>query len=190
MRTLILIFSLIISTATIATAQENVIFGAKAGINLSNMSSDNFTETSTRTGFHLGLLAEVPLTNKFSVQPEILYATQGTEAYEIMLGGSPRQADYKLDYIQLPVLAKIYLAESLSIEAGPSFNFLVMEEIGDSNTDFGSTFEFGGVLGASYKIRGGFFAAARFSYGFTDAMNTFTTTYTNSGFQLGVGYMF
>jgi hypothetical protein len=55
MRKLILIISLIIFTGFGVAAQENVIFGAKAGINLSNLSSDNFTETSTRTGFHVGL---------------------------------------------------------------------------------------------------------------------------------------
>lgn len=80
------------------------------------MSSDNFTETSTRTGFHLGLLAEIPLANKFSVQPEIVYSTQGIEAYEIMLVVSLRKADYKLNYIQVPVLAKIYLTGSLAVE--------------------------------------------------------------------------
>ena len=190
MRNLILIISLFIFTDSTIKAQENIIFGAKGGINLSNLSSDNFAETSPRTGFHLGLLAEVPLSNKLSIQPEILYSTQGTEADQITIGGSPTKADYNLDYIQVPFLGKIYLTESLSVEAGPSFNFLVKEEIGGGGTDFGSTFEFGGALGASYAIRGGFFGSARYLYGFTDALDTFSTTYNNSGFQLGVGFMF
>lgn len=154
------------------------------------MSSDNFADTSLRTGFHLGLLAEVPLSTRFSIQPEVLYSTQGTEADQITLGGSPTTAEYRLDYIQVPVLAKIYITEFLSVEAGPSFNFLVKEEIGGRDTDFGSSFEFGGALGASYKIKGGFFGNARYIYGFTDALDTFSTTYNNSGFQLGVGFMF
>ena len=190
MRNLILIISLFIFTGSTIKAQENVLFGAKGGINLSNLSSDNFAETSPRTGFHIGLLAEVPLSNKFSIQPEILYSTQGTEADQITIGGSPTKADYNLDYIQVPVLAKIYLTQSLSVEAGPSFNFLVKEEIDNRETDFGSTFEFGGALGASYAIIGGFFANARYIYGFTDALDIFSAKYNNSGFQLGVGFMF
>ncbi|NJW55182.1 porin family protein, partial [Salinimicrobium oceani] len=120
MRNLILIFTLIIFTGTTVKAQEFVYFGAKGGLNLTNMNSDSFSETNSRTGFHLGLLAEIPLGNRFSLQPEVLYSTQGTEADVIMLGGGPIQTEYNLDYVQVPVLAKIYLTESLSIEAGPS----------------------------------------------------------------------
>lgn len=190
MKNPILIFLLIIFTVSTVKAQEYVYFGGKGGINLSNINSDNFADNNIRTGFHLGLLAEIPLGTRFSIQPEVLYATQGTEADEIMIGVSPRTTEYKLDYIQVPVLAKVYLTESLSIEVGPSFNFLANEEIGGNETDFGSSFEFGGALGASYKFRGGFFGSARYIYGFTDALDTFDSEYNNSGFQLGVGFMF
>jgi len=192
MKNLLLIFSLIIFTGSTITAQEYVYFGAKGGVNLSNMNSDNFADNSIRTGFHLGLLAEFPLGNRFSLQPEILYSTQGTEAEVILLGSSPRQTEYKLDYIQVPVLVKIFLIKSLSIEAGPSFNFLVNEKIDGEETDFGSSFEFGGALGASYKFRGGFFGSARYIYGFTDAFDreNYDDNINNNGFQLGVGFMF
>ncbi|HLS12512.1 MAG TPA: porin family protein [Flavobacteriaceae bacterium] len=190
MKKLILIISVFIFTISTIQAQKNVTFGAKAGINLSNLSSDNFTSTKMRTGFHLGLLAEIPLSNIFSIQPELLYSTQGTKASQITLGGDPVKTDYKLDYIQVPILAKVYLTESLSLEAGPSFNFLIKEEIDERKTDFGSNFEFAGTLGASYMIKGGFFVNARYFYGFTNALNTFTTTYNNSGFQIGVGFIF
>jgi hypothetical protein len=190
MKNLILIISLFIFNGSTIKAQEFVNFGAKAGINFSNLSSDNFTETSIGTGFHLGLLAEVPLSNKFSIQPEFLYSAQRTEADEITLGGNPTNAEYKLDYLQVPVLAKIYLTESLSIEAGPSFNFLVKEKIRGRKSNFGSNFEFGGALGAAYKIKDGFFGTARYMYGFTDVLDSFTTKYNNRGFQIGIGFMF
>jgi hypothetical protein len=192
MKNLILIFSLIIFSGTIVKAQESVLFGVKAGVNFTNMNSDSFSDNNTRTGFHLGLLAEIPITNRFSIQPEVLYATQGTEADVIMLGSSPRTTEYKLDYIQVPLLAKIYLTESLSIEAGPSFNFLVNEEIGGEETDLGSSFEFGGAIGASYKFIGGFFGDVRYINGFTDAFDSDNDTISikNNGFQVGVGFMF
>lgn len=190
MKNLILTFSLILFTVSTVKAQEYVVFGAKGGINLFNMSSDNFSDTSLQTGLHIGLLAEIPLLNRFSLQPEILYSTQGTEADVIMIGSGPRLTKYTLDYIQVPVLAKMYLTESLSIEAGPSFNFLVNEKTDGEETDFGSSFELGAALGASYKFRGGFFGSARYIYGFTDALDTFTTKYNNHGFQIGIGFMF
>ncbi|MBK5192248.1 MAG: PorT family protein [Flavobacteriaceae bacterium] len=192
MKNLILLFSLFIFTGTIVKAQESVLFGAKAGVNFTNMNSDSFSDNNTRTGFHLGLLAEIPLTNRFSIQPEVLYSTQGTEADVIMNGSSPQTMEYKLDYIQVPVLAKVYLTESLSIEAGPSFNFLVNEEIGGEETDFGSSFEFGGAIGVSYKFRGGFFGDVRYINGFTNAFDreSYFEDIKNNGFQFGVGFMF
>ncbi|MFO8146543.1 MAG: porin family protein [Bacteroidota bacterium] len=185
---------------TAVSAQESVIFGAKGGVNFSNMSSDGFDENNSRTGFHLGLLAEVPLTDRISLQPEVLYSTQGTEARR-MVGGTSYLGEYNLDYIQVPVLAKIYLIEGLSLEVGPSFNFLTKEEskltagsvTTTSETDYGSSFEFGGALGATYKVRGGFFGSARYTQGFTDAFDSDNwdgDAVKNNGFQLGVGMMF
>lgn len=192
MKNLILICSLIIFSVSTVKAQEYVVFGAKGGFNLFNMSSDSFSDTSLQTGLHVGLLAEIPLTERFSLQPEILYSTQGTDAEVLMLGGGPRSTKYTMDYLQVPVLAKIYLTESLSIEAGPSFNFLVNEKIDGEEADFGSGFEFGAALGASYKFRGGFFAGARYIYGFTNAFDIEGSDRkaNNNGFQIGVGFMF
>jgi hypothetical protein len=192
MKSLLLILSLIIFTGKTIAAQESVLFGAKAGINFTNMTSDSFSDNNTKTGIHLGLVAEIPLSNRFSIQPEVLYAQQGTSADVIMIGSGPKKTEYKLDYIQLAVLAKIYLTESISIEAGPSFNFLVNEEISGEQTDCGSSFEFSGAIGASYKFRGGFFGNLRYIKGFSDALNSenYANTYKNSAFQLGVGFMF
>ncbi len=192
MRNLILIFAFIIFTGSTLKAQEFVHFGAKGGLNLSQLDSDSFTETNSRTGFHLGLLAEIPLGNRFSIQPEVIYSTQGSEVEEIIFGDIINQAEYNLDYIQVPILAKIYLTEYLSIEAGPSFNFLVNEKINGEEVDFGSNFEFSGALGATYKFKGGFFGSARYMYGFTDAFDreNFNIKVNNSGFQLGIGFMF
>ncbi len=189
MRRLILILSFFIFTLSTIKAQEFVHFGAKGGINLTNLRSDNFAKTSSRTGFHFGLLAEVPLSNKISIQPEVLYSTQGTEADVITFEGN-LNIDYNLDYLQVPVLAKIYLTESLSIEAGPSFNFLIKEEIAGGKTEYGSIFEFGGALGVSYAISNGFFVTTRYFYGLTNALDAYSNTFKNNGFQLGTGFMF
>jgi hypothetical protein len=196
MKKSILLVAIALLGFTTMQAQEYVMFGAKGGVNFTNMTSDGFDDNNSRTGFHLGLLAEIPLSERFSVQPEVLYSTQGTEA---TMAGISR--DYQLDYIQVPVIAKFYLIEGLALEVGPSFNFLVDEErtlaSGESeasmDTDFGSGFEFGGALGASYNFRGGFFVAGRYTQGFTDAFDSNNwdgDAVNNNGFQLGVGLMF
>lgn len=201
MKKLILITILaVFGFSTTTTAQEFVYFGIKGGANFSNMTSDGFEDNNSRTGFHLGLLSEIPVGESFSVQPEVLYSTQGTEANRVIAGDS-YEGEYQLDYIQVPVLAKLYLIDGLSLEAGPSFNFLVDEDVefntplreGDVDTEYGSTFEFGGALGASYKFNNGFFASARYTQGFTDAFdsdNWDDDAVNNNGFQLGIGLMF
>lgn len=196
MKKSILLVAIALFGFTTMSAQEYVMFGAKGGLNFTNMTSDGFNDNNTRTGFHLGLLAEIPLSDRFSVQPEVLYSTQGTEATSNLMG-SNITGEYQLDYIQVPVIAKFYLIEGLALEVGPSFNFLVNEEVSvndsSSNTDFGSGFEFGGALGASYNFRGGFFVAGRYTQGFTDAFdheNWDDDAVNNNGFQVGVGFMF
>lgn len=189
---------------TTMSGQEYVRFGAKGGVNFTNMTSDGFSDTNSRTGFHLGLLGEIPLSDAFSIQPEVLYSTQGTEA-GYTVGSTRFRSEFRLDYIQVPVLAKIHLfqgrmLEGLSIEVGPSFNFLVTDEMNEvtgsnsftTDSPF-SSFEFGGAVGASFNFPGGFFASARYAQGFTsvfDSDNWDDDAVNNNGFQLGVGFMF
>jgi hypothetical protein len=180
-------------TITAVKSQEKIQFGVKGGINLTNITSDFMIDKESQTGFHIGVLAEIPFGNKFSLQPEILYSTYGSKGKMIMLGGSPQPIEYNLDYIQVPVLAKIYLIKNLSLEIGPSFNFLINdEEIFNSLTidDIGESFEFSGILGISYKTNSGFFGSFRHTNGFTNTLQDNSRDEKNYGFLIGIGYMF
>lgn len=204
MKKTILLAAMVIFAFTTVTAQEFVRFGAKGGVNFTNMTSDGFEDRNSRTGFHLGVLAEVPMGTMFSIQPEVLYSTQGADA-TFPLGNTQNRSEFRLDYIQVPVLAKIHLfqgrsLEGLSIEVGPSFNFLVNDEMNQvtgspsftTDSPF-SSFEFAGAVGASFNLRGGFFLSARYMQGFTDVFdddNWDEDAVNNNGFQLSVGFMY
>jgi hypothetical protein len=108
---------LAICVFSFSNAQGNINFGAKAGLNLATLTGDVQGE-ETKTGFHIGGMAEISLNDKFSVQPELLFSTQGTDS-EFGDDG------INLSYINLPVMAKYYVTEGLSIEAGPQIGFLV-----------------------------------------------------------------
>ncbi|MFZ0491513.1 MAG: outer membrane beta-barrel protein [Salegentibacter sp.] len=93
-----------------------------------------------------------------------------------------------LDYIQVPVLPNFELFPRFSLQAGPSFNFLVDEKSRNYRKQNMNDFEFGGAVGASYKLYSGLFADFRYHQGFTDV---FIGAHSrNSGFQLALGYMF
>ncbi|WP_010229133.1 porin family protein [Gillisia marina] len=188
------------------SAQEYVMFGVKGGINSSTFSGDGFGDfdnPDSRTSFNLGLLAEIPLSDKFSVQPEVLYSGQG---YDIASRNDANDVEYQLDYINVPVLAKLYLVDGLSLEAGPQVGFLVNSEI-DSNPsgdggdvpldeDQFNKVDLSVALGASYKFRGGFFVNARYNFGLSDVYDdSYSGLFRNSDvkhsvLQGGIGFLF
>src|SRR5690606_16273456 len=87
--------------------------------------------------------------------------------------------EYQLSYIQVPLLAKIYLIEGLNVEIGPQFGFKLNEEIDTEPTaDAGDTeidpddsyirdFDAAAAVGAGYKFDNGFFLSARYTHGLT-----------------------
>jgi len=194
MKKKILLISLAILTLTITVkSQEKIQFGIKGGVNFTNMTSDILIEKEYKIGFHIGILSEIPFGDKFSLQPEILYSTYGSKGKAIMYGGPSITTEYKLDYIQIPILAKIYLYKGLSLEIGPSFNFLVNDKkIHESNTitDIGEKFEFSGILGVSYKLSRGLTGSFRYTNGLTNALDQNYSETKNYGFLIGIGYLF
>ena len=64
---------------TYSQAQE-VQFGAKAGVNFANLTGDDVDNSDMRTSFHLGVVAEIKINEKFSVQPELLYSSKGASS--------------------------------------------------------------------------------------------------------------
>ncbi len=204
----IILIGLSVLSFTFIQAQKKFNFGIKGGVNFSNMNNINDNSYKTiKTGINFGLLAEISLSDKFSIQPEILYSTQGvkTDVYLIapaypgpgpIFGSSTEKGKYIFNYIQIPILAKVYLIKNLSFEIGPSFNFLTKsEQKSDSQTfiNIGKDFEFGGALGLSFKINKTLFVSSRFFKGFSNAFHYDPNNFENAknyGFQLDFGLLF
>src|SRR5690554_7681134 len=88
MKKIVLTSILFASLIFTANAQvPDVKLGAKGGVNFSNITN---SDMDSKTGFHIGVLAEVFFSEQFSLQPEILYSTQGAE-----LKGDYSTAKYK-----------------------------------------------------------------------------------------------
>jgi len=172
-------------------------FGVKGGVNFATVTGDDFDSPDSRTSFHVGLLAEFPLAEIFSLQVEALYSGQGFKSdVEGGLFGGDGKVEYQLDYINVPVLAKVYLIEGLSVEVGPQFSFKVNEEIdadanadaGDLDLDEAKDFEFGVAAGLTFQTKMGLFASGRYNLGLTDIVEN--RDVKNSVFQLGIGFKF
>ncbi len=175
------IIGLLIVMVSINTANAQMLkFGLKAGANFSNLEGDNI-EGSTYTSFHFGAVVELKLLENLSLQPEVLYSSQGTKI------DSNAFDDINYNYITIPVLAKFYLTKNkLSLEAGPQFSFLVNENVQDQFE--GETFDFGIAGGLGYNITEHLFIQARYIAGLTEASRN--AEVTNRVIQLSVGYKF
>lgn len=207
---------IILSAATLAavcfsaTAQEDIKFGIKAGVNIATFGGDA-EDSDSRTGFHAGAVAEFKLSETFSIQPELFYSQMGAKSeYNDDFGGISvsYEETAKYDYISLPVLAKYYIIEGLSIEAGPQISLLVSSKIeqkasgggesGEATTDVKdstNSIDFGLAGGLAYDLPMGVFFQARYYAGISNTLDVEGNDgqdfdMKNMAVQLSVGYKF
>lgn len=185
MKKLCIVLSMVALGITQQIKAQEVIFGAKVGLNVSSFSGGD-ADRNSLLGLHAGLVSEIAFSDKFSLQPELLYTRKGSEAQDIV--------KIKLDYIAVPLLAKVYVAQNFSIEAGPQFSFLINDKadfnergLPDEDTD-ASNFDLGANLGLGYNFGENMFAQVRYNFGITTVAEN--PDIKNSAFQLSLGYKF
>lgn len=196
MKNSVLLIAMMLLGSTYMTAQEYVTFGAKGGVSFSDFAGDGWAsfehDSNARTAFHLGLLAEIPLSARFSLQPEVLYSSQGFDLVQIE---GREDVEFQMDYITVPVLAKLYIVEGLGIVAGPQFGFLVESQIDEGNMESEldpenfNNFDVSLGLGLGYKFQS-FFVYGRYNAGLTDVYEEDVLNSKNSVIQAGIGFMF
>ncbi|CAM3392334.1 porin family protein [Aequorivita lipolytica] len=190
-----ILIALIYSTAN----SQSLKYGLKAGMNISKFSSntnDPYSDYNGRVGFHLGGLLEVPLNDKFSIQPELLCSFQGAN---INYG----ERKFTLNYLQLPILGKYYIINGLSAEAGPVLGYLISAKYNATLTSEGGretvdvtenykSIDVGLGLGASYKLKSDLFFGLRYNFGILDINDDSVkdSKIKNNVFQISVGYLF
>lgn len=172
-------------------------FGVKGGLNYATITKGDFDEgPDARTSFYVGATAEIPLIDdSFSIQPEVIYSRQGFERNYSFLG-SDYTAEYQLDYINVPVLAKLYIVKGFSVEAGPQFAFKINEKIdldaGDddegNDLDEVNDFDMGLAAGITFQFDGGLFINGRYNHSFNEIIKD--SDAKNSVIQFGLGYKF
>lgn len=160
-----------------ANAQDSKIkFGVKGGVQFTNFGGD--ADTDSKTGFYIGGLADFTVSEKFHVQPELLYSSEGASD------------DFGIDYLRIPVMAKYYVAEGFNIQAGPEVAFKIGTEE-DAFDDMTVGTDFGLGFGAGYEMANGLMFDARYNLGLTNLNDTdFDLEFNNTGFQIGLGYRF
>lgn len=202
MKKLLLFTAIAVFAFSTAHSQE-IRFGVKAGVNFANMSvkPDDGMSFDSRTSFHIGGLVEIPVTDKFSVQPELLYSSVGAKYKEDDPFFGDMELTYKLSYISIPVMAKYYVVDGLALEAGPQFGFLASakgevevggESVSEDIKDQFKSLDIGLGLGASYRLDMGVFFGARYALGLSNIADDTDddVKVKNNVIQISVGYTF
>ncbi|MFA9187862.1 porin family protein [Flavobacterium sp. FBOR7N2.3] len=192
----------------ITNAQE-VKFGIKGGLNLSSWSGDTEgVNLKYKPGFNGGMFADVKLSEKVSLQPEVLYSLVGTKVdnFTIDLDGNEFTGDvnFNMSYIYVPVMLKLNVAEKFNLEVGPQVGFLVSaksvvqiegnsQEIKNDIKEIFNTVDFGVNFGAAYDLDQHFVLGIRYNLGLSNINKNEegdSSKVNNSVFSLGLGYKF
>ena len=112
-------------------------FGIKGGVNLTNFYEEELGDQNLRLGFNVGIFTELAVGESFSIQPELLLTTKGNRIaygdndnlFEDLLEGDDDafigDVETNLTYIELPLLAKFTIGETLNLHVGPYASYLL-----------------------------------------------------------------
>lgn len=162
--TKVVTLSLLLFFAYAQIQAQEVTFGGKIGGNYATVIGDNSSTYDPSTALMVGVMSEITISQKFSVQPEIVFSRQGFNSDAISL---------KINYTNLPVLAKYYIVKGFSIEAGPQIGFrtiaIATTPIGKIDArDRVKPIDLGVCGGIGYKLESGLNFGARVNYGFSN----------------------
>ena len=184
----LIFFTIALLCITTIYGQE-IGVGAKAGVNFASLNGD-FENGKARTSFHFGAVVPITLNEKFTIQPELLYSSQGADS------SVDDDEVLKLNYINIPLILKYYVIDRLSLEAGPQIGFLTSAKAefdGESEDikDITKSIDFGLNIGAAYELDNGINFGLRYFFGSNiNDIPDDSDKITNGVFQLSIGYLF
>jgi hypothetical protein len=190
---LLLSISLLAVASVIAQNKPRFIFTPGLSLAKASFEPSGDADIKSKIGFDGGVGVEFGISKYLAIQPEVNYSMQGLEAE-----GDGSKTVIKLDYITIPVLAKIKPTTGLSILVGPQIGFLTSakaEITGQDDQDLKALLkstDFFGVFGAEYQFTNGFFVGARYQLGFADIVDAENASaeIKNRALTFRVGYSF
>lgn len=138
-----LLFIAVVFVSAFTAQAQKTKFGVKAGVDFASIKVEvaGVSGTASETGFFVGGFATLGISEKFAVQPELLY---------VAISDS--------NFFSVPVLARYTFAEKFSALAGPSFNYFsdATEDKLKMNLDLGATYDITEEIDVNAKYSLGF----------------------------------
>ena len=205
-----------------AFSQESAKFGVKAGITISGIQGDasnslnqlvdltnGYLKTADRTGFYLGVNADIPIAENLSIEPGIYYSQKGYDLKGdfgikgIEFLGASAKASLITQYIDLPVLLKGNFG-GLLIFAGPQVSYLAKADLKitagllgikllnksiDASGQF-NPWDAAITGGIGYQFNNGMNITASYDYGLMKVDANQSVNAYNRAFKVGIGVNF
>lgn len=187
-----MLLTALVALASVATYAQHAVgsftLQPKVGVNIASLTK--FDGADPRVGVAAGLEAEYQVSDIFGISAGAMYSMQGNK-FEINSG----TVTNKLDYINIPILANVYVTKGLAVKLGVQPGFKVNEECklsafgasGSRNMDNAKSFDFSIPVGLSYEYSN-VVLDARYNFGCTKVYDG--DDCRNSVFQITLGYKF
>lgn len=190
MKKFFIVASLILAFATAKAQSEVGGFSVRpmVGMNIGMMT--NADDSDPRIGFVVGTELEYQATNNVGLSAGLLYSQQGCKIDD--------NGTLKLDYINIPLLANVYVAKGFAVKLGLQPGFLINDKakVSDSGVsveaglgDLSKNFVLSVPVGISYEFSN-IQLDARYNWGVTHALSAEGESSNSSAFMITVGYKF
>lgn len=154
--------------------------GVEGGMGFTGLSGKMF-DTTLKNGFQGGLITELQLPILLGVEMDVKYAQKGAKGVE---------SKYKLEYIDVPILLKLYTIKVFSLQLGPQYSFLLNARNGDVKIN--DSFKKGDVsalIGLGFDLKR-LHGNVRYNIGLRNISNENDGRVRNRGFEVSLGYWF
>lgn len=190
MKKILIVASLILAFATAKAQSEVGGFSVRpmVGMNIGMMT--NADDSDPRIGFVVGTELEYQATDLLGLSAGLLYSQQGCKVDD--------NGTLKLDYINIPLLANVYVAKGFAVKLGLQPGFLINDKakVSDSGVsveaglgDLSKNFVLSVPVGISYEFSN-IQLDARYNWGVTHALSAEGESSNSSAFMITVGYKF
>ena len=159
----------------------------KVGVSIANLTE--FKGTDLRVGVVAGVEGEYQASDIISVSAGVLYSMQGAKGNI----GNSNDATNRLDYINVPIMANVYVVKGLAVKLGVQPGFNVSNKIKKNNLNAvdnpikAQSVDVSIPVGLSYEYSN-FQLDARYNWGVSKALKW--SDAKNSVFQITLGYKF
>ena len=190
MKKILIVASLVLAFATAKAQSEVGGFSVRpmVGMNIGMMT--NADDSDPRIGFVVGTELEYQATDLLGLSAGLLYSQQGCKVDD--------NGTLKLDYINIPLLANVYVAKGFAVKLGLQPGFLINDKakVSDSGVsvetglgDLSKNFVLSVPVGISYEFSN-IQLDARYNWGVTHALSAEGESSNSSAFMITVGYKF